>query len=158
MFSSYGQVRLNVVSLPFFGITFQNCTYTFFLITLLKYLLLSRQKISGRLDQVKISSNCTFVVLAHCLVHGINSVSNLRIESVCFVNSPISPSFTFENFQSKSLCCGSNLNEGIAKETGDFFSLYYVGLVLPLSEKNNNIIQETEGNFCLSKHRGRAQS
>ena len=53
--------------------------YFFFFvkITLLKYLPLSRQKISGKLDHVKISSNCTLVVLAHCLVLSINSVSNL---------------------------------------------------------------------------------
>ena len=51
------------------------------------------------------------------------------------MNSPISPSFTFENFQNKSLYCGSNLNEGIVKETGDFFSVYHVGLGLPMSEQ-----------------------
>ena len=80
MLSSYGQFRLDVVSLPFFGITFQNYTYTFFFfvkITLLKYLPLSRQKISGSPGHVKISSNHTLVVLAHCLVHSINLVSNL---------------------------------------------------------------------------------
>lgn len=69
MLPSYGKVHLKVLSLLFFGITFQNYTYTFFgKITLLKYLPLSRQKISGRLGHVKISSNCTPVVLAHCLV------------------------------------------------------------------------------------------
>lgn len=44
MLPSYGKVHLKVLSLLFFGITFQNYTYTFFgKITLLKYLPLSRK-------------------------------------------------------------------------------------------------------------------
>ena len=85
MLSSYGQVCLKVLSLPFFGITFKNYTYTFFWVKLpySNIYPLSRQKISGRSGHVKISSDCTLVVLAHCLVHSRNSVSNLWIE-ICF--------------------------------------------------------------------------
>ena len=73
------------------------------------------------------------------------------------MNLPISPSFTFENFQKKSLYCGSNLNEVIVKETGGFFSIS-CRTRFAFVRKNNNSIQETEGNFCLKKHPGRAQS
>lgn len=38
------------------------------------------------------------------------------------------------NFQNKSLYCGSNLNEGLVKETADF-SLYYLELGLSLTDK-----------------------
>ena len=71
------------------------------------------------------------------------------------MNLPISPSFTFENFQNKSLYRGSNLNEGIVKETSDFFS---ISCRFAFVRKNNNSIQDTEDNFCLKKHPGRAQS
>jgi len=53
--------------------------YIYMKITLLQYVPLSREKISWRLGHVKIGSNCTLVVLAHCLVHSRNSVSNLWI-------------------------------------------------------------------------------